>query len=81
MANEFRTNSARLISIGIRPAVGDRPDVWVSRVNYLDVDDLVSDEGLQEDAHEAHQSVHVFVRGAVARLDASLDVVVDELGR
>ncbi len=49
-------------------------------VSHLDVDDFVSDERLQEDTDEAHESVlHVAILDRLARRDAVGDVKVNEL--
>ena len=49
---------------------------------YLDVDDAVADERLEEDADETHEAVlHVAVLHVLARRNAVGDVEVDELGR
>lgn len=47
---------------------------------YLHVDDLVPDQGLKEDANEAHEAVlKVFVLDVFTGGDAVGDVQVDEL--
>jgi len=57
--------------------------LWnAGETRHLNVDNLVADERLEEDADEAHEPVlHVAVLGALAGVDAVGDVEVQELLR
>ena len=51
-------------------------------VHLLDVENLVSDEGLEEDADEAHESVlHITVFDRVTSRNAVGDVQMNEFSR